>query len=318
MKQNIPLTPIYIKEIADNKPMTIVSQADFSNLYLTTIVGENIEYEIIPFVIKHNNTIINKCINSNNKKTIQEIFYELFPDETGFEKSLFYILNGKLVSSNSILTDIANPDCINKLETHLRIRGGMEFEDIPVIGQVFRILRPIINPLGGIEKFFVLLLQFIIWFFKFAYWLVIFIIWVFSDLLNPVNLLTDFWNSIKLIIVTLIGTIFNVITGLLAFGVNQIGEWMQGFWGWDQSNITLQDKNSNYFQGIDRNKGRKCYLTNNNRVPFSILLGTILCPPLGVFMDMGITGWMNILICFIFTLMFYLPGLFYALLVIYS
>ena len=145
-----------------------------------------------------------------------------------------------------------------------------------------------------------------------------FVIWVFSDLLNPIKLIADFWNSIVLILVTLMNTVFGVIMGLAAFVTNQIGQWMQGFWGWDESNLTKQDKESNYFKGIDTKKGKKCYLTNNNKVPFSVLLGTILCPPLGVFMDMGLTGWMNIFICGILTLLFYLPGLFYALLVIYS
>lgn len=117
---------------------------------------------------------------------------------------------------------------------------------------------------------------------------------------------------------TLINAVFGVVMGIAAFITNQIGQWMQGFWGWDKSNLTKADKDSNYFRGIDRNKGKKCYITNNNKVPFSVLLGTILCPPIGVFMDMGLTGWMNILICGILTLLFYLPGLFYALLVIYA
>ena len=53
-------------------------------------------------------------------------------------------------------------------------------------------------------------------------------------------------------------------------------------------------------------------------MPFSVLLGTIVCPPLGVFMEYGFTGWFNILICLALTLLFYFPGLFYALLIIYS
>jgi uncharacterized membrane protein YqaE (UPF0057 family) len=53
-------------------------------------------------------------------------------------------------------------------------------------------------------------------------------------------------------------------------------------------------------------------------VPFSIILGTIICPPIGVFMDVGLTGWFNIFICMLLTLMFYVPGLVYALLIIYA
>ena len=105
---------------------------------------------------------------------------------------------------------------------------------------------------------------------------------------------------------------------LFSLSVNTIGGWMQGFWGWDQSSLTQTDKESNYFRKQNRNKGKKCYLTNTNTIPFSVVLGTILCPPIGVFMDMGISGWLNILICVLLTLLFYIPGLVYALLIIYS
>lgn len=130
--------------------------------------------------------------------------------------------------------------------------------------------------------------------------------------------MTDFWNSILLILITLINAFFGVFMGLAGAVVNQIGQWFQGFWGWDMSSLTKRDKQSRYFKGINTKKGKKCYLTNNGRVPFSILLGTILCPPIGVFMDLGMTGWMNIFICTLLTVLFYLPGLFYALLVIYA
>jgi uncharacterized membrane protein YqaE (UPF0057 family) len=290
------------------------------------------ELEIIPLVIKYNNTVINKVINSDTKQTIKDIFYEIFNNSANSANSanprelqladsqplVFYILNGRLVSPDMILADVAEPDIINTLECHMRIRGGFELEDIPIIGQVFQLFAPIVNPIVGIGKVFIFLLQIIVWFGKFIYWSIMFLIWAFSDLLNPIKLVADFWGSIVLILLTLMNTVFGVIMGLSAFVVNQIGQWMGGFWGWDQSGLTKQDKESKYFEGIDRNKGRKCYLTNNNRVPFSILLGTILCPPLGIFMDMGITGWMNIFICALLTLLFYLPGLFYALLVIYS
>jgi uncharacterized membrane protein YqaE (UPF0057 family) len=33
---------------------------------------------------------------------------------------------------------------------------------------------------------------------------------------------------------------------------------------------------------------------------------------------MGLTGWLNIIVCIFLTLLFYIPGLVYALLVIYS
>jgi len=187
-----------------------------------------------------------------------------------------------------------------------------------IMGPIEIILKPIFSPISIIGKVFIFLIQLIIWFGKFLYWFIFFIGWLFSDLLNPVKLITDFWASIILILVTIFSTVMNLAMGIVAFITNTVGGWMQGFWGWDQSNLTYNDRNSKYFKGIDRIKGKKCYLTNNNTVPFSIILGTILCPPIGVFMDLGLTGWVNIFICALLTLLFYLPGLFYALLIIYS
>jgi uncharacterized membrane protein YqaE (UPF0057 family) len=167
-----------------------------------------------------------------------------------------------------------------------------------------------------IGKVFFFLLDLILWLIKFIAWFIMFIIAFLKFLL--IDMTIDFYNSIVLIVVTICKLPIDILGGLFAWAMNGIGGWMTTIWGWDQSNLTKLDKNSKYFKGIDRNKGRKCYLTNNNKVPFSILLGTILCPPMGVFMDMGVTGWLNIMICVILTLMFYIPGLVYALLVIYS
>ena len=249
---------------------------------------------------------INYPQNKNNKPTVLDVCF---------------LLNGRIISGDIILSElISRVNIIDRIhiEAIPRLRGGMELEDIPVIGLVFQIFGPLINPIIGIGNVFVFLLQFLIWLGKFIYWFIFFMIWAFTDLLNPVRLIADFWNSILLILITLINTFFGVCMGLAGAVVNQIGQWFQGFWGWDMSSLTKRDKQSRYFKGIDTKKGKKCYLTNNGRVPFSILLGTILCPPIGVFMDLGMTGWMNIFICALLTVLFYLPGLFYALLVIYA
>ena len=96
------------------------------------------EPEIIPLVIKYNDITTNKIINSNCKSTINAICYEIFCDLvpsagelSDLSPLVFYVLNGRLVSPNMILADIANPNCINILECHVRVRGGFELEDIP-------------------------------------------------------------------------------------------------------------------------------------------------------------------------------------------
>ena len=61
----------------------------------------------------------------------------------------------------------------------------------------------------------------------------------------------------------------------------------------------------------------KCYRTSDGLIPFSVIIATVLCPPIGVFMEYGLFGWFNILICALLTLAFYFPGLIYALILLY-
>ena len=58
--------------------------------------------------------------------------------------------------------------------------------------------------------------------------------------------------------------------------------------------------------------GKKyCY----NLMPFRMLV-TFLCPPAGVFMAYGMKGFIQIIICSVLSLLFYVPGLVYGILVI--
>ena len=53
----------------------------------------------------------------------------------------------------------------------------------------------------------------------------------------------------------------------------------------------------------------------SNIMPFRMLI-TFLCPPAGVFMAYGLGGFVQIIICMILSLFFYVPGLIYGLIVI--
>jgi len=180
------------------------------------------------------------------------------------------------------------------------------------------IIKPIISPFEIVGDVIMMAIKFIQWLGLFIFWLLKFIAWLFTDLLNPVHFFNDFFNTLMILVISICKLPFDIVLSLMALSINTVGGWMQGFWGWDQSSLTKRDQDSNYFKKINRVKGKKCYLTNTNTVPFSIILGTILCPPIGVFMDMGLTGWLNIIICILLTLLFYIPGLCYALLIIYS
>ena len=199
------------------------------------------------------------------------------------------------------------------LTCYKRQNGGGDFTDI--FGFV---VQPIFAPIDAIVAIFILAIKFIIWIVKFLVWFIFFLGWLIVDFLNPINFVADFFNSLVVIIFSICKLVFDTLMGFAAFMFNSMGNMMQGFWGWDNQFTTNLDKNSEYLKRINKNKNRKCYLTNTNSVPFSVLLGTILCPPVGVFMDMGMTGWLNILICIMLTLLFYLPGLAYALMIIYG
>ena len=228
----------------------------------------------------------------------------------------FIIYNGKLLQKNKgILNFINNNQNIKNININ-----NLKFNNIEIIarqrggGGLLDIFTSIIK----IGDLFVMLGRGIEWLIKFTVWFLKFLMWLFIDLLNPLTLATEFFKSLMVIVITILRLPFDLLIALFAIFINTIGGWMQGFWGWDQSRLTKSDKESNYFKEINRNKGTKYYLTNSNTVPFSVILGTILCPPMGVFMEMGTSGWINIIICALLTLTFYVPGLFYALLIIYS
>ena len=228
-------------------------------------------------------------------------------------KNYFIKYNGKLAlkTTNYIFDKNISYSVSNYISSNIQTIEIIERQNG---GDIIDMFKSIIS----IGTLFITIGDFIIWLFKFIGWFVMFVMWLFMDFLNPYKLSTDFFQSMMVIVISICRIPYDLFIALLTLGINTLGGWMQGFWGWDQSSLTKNDKNSNYFKSINRSKGSKCYLSNTNTVPFSVILGTILCPPLGVFMDLGMAGWLNIIICILLTLLFYLPGLCYALLIIYA
>ena len=277
-------------------------------------------------LLYENNTYIKKYPTKYDKNTLSLSIKELFLESIGIENKLdfendlnnndlFFLKDGIPIHPDTFV-DMQNINLSSCISCQKKMRGGDLFEEI--MDFVLFPFNVIFAPIGAIGNFFLFLIKFIVWLLQFIIWFIAFATWVFVDLLNPAKFMSDFFGTIMIIVVGIVSAIFNAITSVIALGINLIGSWVQGFWGWDQSGLTINDRNSKYFKSMNRANGSKCYLTTTNTVPFSIILGTILCPPVGVFMDMGITGWLNIIICALLTLLFYLPGLCYALLIIYS
>jgi uncharacterized membrane protein YqaE (UPF0057 family) len=289
----------------------------------------NFENKNILKQINYSNTNKIENINANVNTIFKEIFQDIINDEISDKNTdknnndyfdineYFFIKDGVIINSNTKLIDEnQNTNHIISLECHRRIKGGSILDSI--LDVIFGVFDPIVKPILAIGECFIFLLKALFWLIKFMIWLVEFVMWILFDLLNPINFFTEFTKTLMLIVVTVCKIPFDLILVLYKMGVNTIAGWMQGFWGWDMSSLTKRDKNSPYFKSFDKNKGQKVYYTNSNTVPFSIILGTIICPPMGVFMDLGLSGWLNIIVCCLLTLLFYIPGLCYALLIIYS
>ena len=265
---------------------------------------------------KHEINEINEINNINEINDINQIYnikdiiqyLQHINSNLNIFKNYFILYNDKIISNTTQIRLFANANANNnRIESFQiieKIKGGGlldAFMSIIQIGQVFMKIG-----------------EFIIWLLKFLTWFIEFIIWFVTDFLNPKNFFTDFFQTLMLIVASICKLPLDLILAFVTITINTIGGWMQGFWGWDMSGLTKNDKNSKYFKSYSRTKGQKTYLTNTNTVPFSIILGTIICPPMGVFMDMGTSGWLNIIVCCLLTLCFYIPGLCYALLIIYS
>lgn len=312
-------------EINEPNITTITSMTSNVNVNITSNSSKYILISYEPFKISHKIYFTDdlKPIDPSQKNSsniypisvcqiisILQKQYNIPPD------SFFLVFNGKILLNWQYLYPYHVTECFNTVECIPRMKGG-DFLDM-ILSPIEAIFGPIIAPFIIIGKVFEFLIQVIIFLVKFFIWLIQFVFWLFIDFLNPTNFTRDFFQGFIMIIYLIFSTFINLVYSIIAASANTIGNvYNNTFWGWDQSNLTYQDKHSDYFKKKTC-KDKKCYLTEKNTIPFSVIFGTILCPPLGVFMEYGVTGWLNIVICVLLTLCFYLPGLAYALLIIYT
>ena len=279
-----------------------------------------LEFDTKTYIYNHIHNTKNHINNDNT--TLFDIFIKTlsFSHKQKLIKNInhyYFIYNNKLIKYNTLVNDIIINDFIT-IKCLYKVNGGIPGLMDAVDAVLNTIFKPLYTPIKEIGNFFVMLFNIFMWLVMLSWWLLQFLFWVLLDLFNPLNFLGDFFNTLIILVLAFCRLPVDIFMTLVSFSVNLMGTWMQGFWGWDQSGLTKNDRDSKYFQNLNKNKNKKCYLTNSNTVPFSVVLGTILCPPIGVFMDMGLTGWLNIIVCIFLTLLFYIPGLVYALLVIYS
>ena len=264
---------------------------------------------------------IKYCITQNKINNLDELHTHIFKNYYLFPYQ-YYLLNldNNIIIRNNIQLNNAilstNP---HNISLQPRLRGGGLFGKIfkKIIKFIFKIFSPLIAPLRGIAYALSMILKAFIYISMLALWFLKFIVWFF----------TDFLFSIPLDIATLIKRLTYILFDTITSGIylvtknlgNKVGNMTISAALTGADNVPDQSKNeAEEAQFFKENASKlKYYRTSDGNVPFSVIIATILCPPIGVFMEYGLTGWVNILICVLLTLVFYFPGLIYALILLY-
>ncbi len=216
-------------------------------------------------------------------KQIQYIFH--------LKPSQYYITSrSRLISCNEDFNNY--PSSVYQI--HHRVLGGG-------LGDIFAGLMKLFKMIEKIPSIFQ-------WFFGTLGWL-------FTDLLNPFLFIQDIGKAIIMVVKMVVMTVLDGFLGIVKFGVNKLfNPIVSGFWGY----VPESDKkpNANGKRNKNCNKQR-CVETPGESIPLPVLLSTVILPPLGLFMELGMKGWINILMCAFLTLFFYFPGLIYALIILY-
>lgn len=229
--------------------------------------------------------------------------------------------NDYFFSDGVRIVDFVDIEAGNEYWIHNKLIGGLpaaaEAIFDPVLSIIDLIVQPLKGPVNSVATAFIFFIKFIIWVGNILIWSVNVIMFLIEVIIGTPS---DLFSSVLGITVSVLLAIPQTLINIAKWvSDNFIKYIVGGFWGWDKVPNNKDDYNeSNYWKANKGDAKGKCYTAPDGRVPFSVLLGTILMPPIGVFMTMGLTGWIHILLCSLFTLAYYIPGLMYALLIIYS
>lgn len=188
---------------------------------------------------------------------------------------------------------------IQKLEWNGRLRGGIFMLLIDMVIAIFKLL--------------LLIPKMLIWFVEFIIYTIKVLVFTIKLGIDAISV-DGIMGLVKFVSQEILLAPLRVAFILIKKFVNSLGNnTIKAIWGAD--NVDFEEDADPTNPTNMNNK--KCYSTPDGTVPFSVVIATILCPPVGVFMEYGVLGWFNILICALLTLMFYFPGLIYALILLY-
>lgn len=311
--------------------------------YIPKNINENIIFdEEIIFnskIIKTNSdfyNILKKELNLNNirikcgTRIIPDKNIKIFIIDKFFKNTNIYDKGDK---DNNINTENnnENKDKFFSIEIYHPLNGGNAIDDIK-------------NAFESIAQVFETFGKFLLFIIKMIIWVIRVLIWFSIEFLNPIKIFSDIFGSItritKIIIISgvdiifaLLKYLFNIILGYLFNGTlmgwdqetykeekeaklkkkeleKELEKELLGSESDEKSEFTNTEENSHYEKD-------KCYKTPPGQIPFSIIIMSILCPPLGIFMQYGLSFWLNIVICCLLTMMYYIPGLLYTLILLY-
>tara|TARA_Y100000389_G_C17428114_1_gene500833 strand:- start:796 stop:1665 length:870 start_codon:yes stop_codon:yes gene_type:complete len=261
-----------------------------------------------------------------NEKLIKKINEEMIGLELKGKRLLSY-LPDKL--KWDIFWDLSHRYRLNESAYWIHFNGIRYIHLIPKIKGGVKIFEVIGNGMWTIGSVFESLVNGIITLLKGIVWLFQLVAWFFSDFLDINLLMTDFFGGIVRLTRIIIIGFTDVFFGIIRYIVNTLfGPMLGNIWGWDQDTYNKEGNQENNSSN-NKTKGglventcgsneRKCFRTKEGNIPFTVIIATIFMPPLGVFMEFGLSYWINIIICIMLTMFYYLPGLIYALLLIFN
>ena len=193
---------------------------------------------------------------------------------------------------------------------------------------IMKAFNPIIKPIKAMVNVILLIVKAIMYISAFLIWVFRLHVWFFLVFLPslPADILLLTKNLTYLIIDAVTGWIkiisrravnkfANVTLDAVAVGADNVKDNTGA--GDNNTNPDTNNTNTNDDKPKCNDTDKNCYKATDGTVPFSVIIITILLPPAGVFIEYGLTGWFQILICSILTLLFYFPGLIYALVLLY-
>jgi uncharacterized membrane protein YqaE (UPF0057 family) len=267
-----------------------------------------------------NKLIIINDLNINEIKTFTKFIRKLNLGYKFDNKKFKIIFNNIIITPNNYKEKFINnivSEKINNIKNekhnNTKYEKTYNIEIIPILkgGFIMDVINAVVNIfklLVGIPKLILFILRFILWLIKFF----IYMLGMLFGILDK----DGFLALIKYIAGEILLAPFKFIIIYIKKFVNNLGNLtFIALSGAD--NVQYHDeKEPTEFHSSECYQ-EKCYRTSDGLVPFSVIITTILCPPLGVFMEYGLTGWFNILICGLLTLAFYFPGLIYGLILLY-